>query len=116
MCVGGNTPCLSCRPPSFANGTLPFEDVDPSCSNLVVGEFDSKDAVGVRSVNTQTASLDGIVLDAPAASCAAEFVRPPSSNGCMKSSSNSFASSSPAPFLAAGVDSRLMDNDSKSPN
>ena len=83
-CVRGNTPCLSCRPPSFAHGILPFPGVGPSCSNLVVGVFDFEDTVGVRSVNTQTSSRDGIVLDAPAASCAAEFVRPPSSNGCIK--------------------------------
>ena len=75
-----------------------------------------ENVVDVMRVNNHDASCDSFVLDAPATSSAAELYRPHSSNTDMKSCHNSNASSSPAPFMAAGRDPRHIDSDTLSPN
>ena len=61
-------------------------------------------------------TVDSFVLDALGASSAAELHRPHSSNTDMKSCHNSNASSSSAPFVAAGRDPRHIDSDTLSRN
>ena len=75
-----------------------------------------KNVVDVQCVNNQDVSCDSFILDAPAASCAAELYRPHSSITDMKSCHNSDASSSSALFVAAGRDPRRIGFDASSPN
>ena len=60
--------------------------------------------------------FNSFVLDALAASSAAELYRSHSSNTDMKSCHNSNAPSSSAPFVAAERDPRHTDSDTLSPN
>ena len=77
---------------------------------------DSASSPQTMAAKMRETVFNSFVLDALAASSAAELYRPHSSNTDMKSCHNSNASSSPAPFVAAGRDPRHIDSDTLSPN
>ena len=75
-----------------------------------------ENVVDVQCVNSQDVSCDSFVLDALAASSAAELYRSHSSNTDMKSCRNSNASSSSASFMTAEFEPRHIDSDTLSLN
>ena len=77
---------------------------------------DSASSPQTMAAKMRETVFNSFVLDALATSIAAKLYRPHSSNTDMKSCHNSNASSSPAPFVAAGRDPRHIDSDTLSPN